>query len=84
MERMFRAEDLQAYMMRLFLEYAVSIRLSIESLWNQRLAADEGVDMVSPIPIGSELMQQDFHYEDLLATQRNQESDVGLTGEGTA
>jgi hypothetical protein len=41
---MFRIEDLQAYMMRLFLEYA-------------RLVADEGEDMVrSPQRLGTHLM----------------------------
>jgi hypothetical protein len=41
---MFRMEDLQAYMMRLFLEYA-------------RLVADEGEDMVCPslfVPLGED------------------------------
>lgn len=49
-KRMFRIEDLQAYMMRLFLEYAVSSgarQLTKYMLTLQRLAADEGVDMVS-------------------------------------
>jgi hypothetical protein len=48
---MFRIEDLQAYMMRVYLEYAVSVYskyqvLRAKLIRMQRLSADEDVDMV--------------------------------------